>query len=56
MNKPVIFQLLERGADPDILSFFGLTSLSSAVTYNAEAVKAILKKQKGQRRMWAEYH
>ena len=37
----------KRGADPDKVGAFGLTALSSAVTFNdLESVKAILKKTK----------
>jgi ankyrin repeat protein len=47
VNSPVVIQLLERGADPDKICFFGLTALSASVTFNdLVSVKALLKKAK----------
>ena len=47
VNSPVVIQLLERGADPDMICTFRLTALAVSVTYNDLAsVKAILKKTK----------
>ena len=47
VNRLVTIQLLERGADADLVSNFGFTATSAAVIYNdIESVKAILKKAK----------
>jgi len=47
VNTPVVIQLLENGADPDVICFFGLTALAAAATYDdVESVTALLKKVK----------
>jgi serine/threonine-protein phosphatase 6 regulatory ankyrin repeat subunit B len=66
VNRLVTVQLLDRGADPDLVAAFSLTAVSAAVTYNdTESVIAILKKAKtidapddGGRTslMWAAYN
>jgi len=66
VNRLVTIQLLDRGADPDLVGAFNLTAVSAAVTYNdTESVIAILKKAKnidapddGDRTslMWAAYN
>jgi ankyrin repeat protein len=45
VNRSVTIQLLERGADPDLVGALGLTAVSAAVTYgDNESVMAILKR------------
>jgi uncharacterized protein len=66
VNRLITIQLLDRGADPDLVSGFSLTAVSAAVTYNdTESVIAVLKKAKnidapddGGRTslMWAAYN
>jgi uncharacterized protein len=47
VNRLVTIKLLESGADPDMVAFFGLTAVSASVTYNdVESINAILEKAK----------
>jgi ankyrin repeat protein len=47
VNRPVVLQLLERGASPDQKCFLGFTPLfAAAIFYDRESAMALLKKSK----------
>jgi ankyrin repeat protein len=47
VNREATFFLLDNGADPDMVAAFGLTAVTSVVTYNdLPSVKAVLNKAK----------